>query len=152
VLFFRRSKTASAEPAPNVSAFLTGLAAFAKRVERGAHAFVDDAGVCRGFVQFIICSDRKISIHRIWTLRPGEGNGSKMLQTLCELADLHEVELTLKALPIGRKPYPRSRDQLCDWYKRYGFEGTHKKLLRKPRPMTMLKAAIPREISSDAAS
>ena len=54
------------------------------------------------------------------------------LRTLCDLADQHGVELQLKALPIGRKPHPMTREQLKTWYERHGFQGPGWKLMRKP--------------------
>jgi hypothetical protein len=83
-------------------------------------------------VQFIIRSSRKVEIHRLWTLEPGRGNGKAMLKAMCDLADQHRVEIALKVLPIGRKPYPMSREQLRAWYRKYGFEGDGWKLLRRP--------------------
>jgi hypothetical protein len=54
-----------------------------------------------------------------------------MLRTLCDLADRHEVEIKLKVLPFGHKPYALSRPQLKTWYERHGFQGTGWRLLRK---------------------
>ena len=78
----------------------------------------------------------------LWTLHPGKGNGSLMLRTVCRLADRHGIELVLKTLPFGRKPYPLSREQLLLWYKRHGFEPWGRKLIRRPRtPATSLVPA-----------
>src|ERR1700722_5160183 len=102
--------------------FLNDLKTIAPAADGGAYAFVDADGHCRGWVQFIIRSDRVVEIHRLWTLPPGKGNGSMMLRAVCELADRHGIEIVLRSLPFGRKPYPLSREQLQVWYKRYGFE------------------------------
>jgi hypothetical protein len=121
-------------PVSNVANFLHELATIAPPAGQGSYAFLDEAGQSRGFAQFIIESDRAVTIHRLWTLRPNDGNGSAMLRKLCELADRHGVQIFLKALPFGRKPYPRSRDQLQQWYERHGFVGTRKKMIRVPQP------------------
>jgi hypothetical protein len=51
------------------------------------------------------------------------------------LADEHGVELVLKTLPFGRKPYPLLPEHLKSWYERYGFTGTSKKMIRLPQPL-----------------
>jgi hypothetical protein len=117
---------------PNVATFLAALQMIAPAVGRGSYAFNKSVGGCHGYVQFIPRSSRTIEIHRLWTHDPGRGNGTLMLKWLCELADQHRVEIKLKVLPIGRKPYPMSREQLRDWYRRHGFEGEAWKLSRKP--------------------
>ena len=74
----------------------------------------------------------RLNIHRIWTQEFGRRNGSMMLRTLCELADRHGVEMRLKVVPFGRKPYPLSRLQLKNWYERHGFQGEGWKMWRAP--------------------
>jgi len=116
----------------NVHDFLMALATIAPPAGRGDYAFRKPEGGAHGYVQFIHHSTRELIIHRLWTLQPGQGSGSHILRILCELVDEHGVELRLKTLPFGRKPHPMSRDQLVKWYQRHGFEGTHKKMTRKP--------------------
>jgi len=117
----------------NVHDFLGELKTIAQPAGRGDYTFPKVEGGLHGSVQFIFDSPRTVTIHRFWTLQPGQGSGSQMLRTLCELADRHGVELRLKAIPIGRKPYPMTRDQLFAWYQRHGFEGTRRKMIRMPR-------------------
>ena len=122
------------EPAArNVADFLAALSMVAPPAGRGDYAFANAEGRSCGIVQFLICSDRELIIHRLWSRQPGRGSGSMMLRTLCKLADQHEVALTLKALPFGCKPYPMSGDALLAWYRRHGFDGTRKKMTRRPR-------------------
>jgi len=116
-----------------VSGFASDLALIARPAGGGAHAFLGEDGSCRGFVQIIWDSASEMVIHRLWTLSPGAGNGSMMLRAICELADRHGIAIKLKALPFGRKPYPMDRDRLVIWYQRHGFEGTRRKMIRKPR-------------------
>ncbi len=113
--------------------FLNDLNAIAPAAGGGSYAFVAPDHSCRGWVQFIVRSDRTVEIHRLWTLHPGKGNGSMMLRTVCELADRHGIEMVLRTLPFGRKPYPLSRQQLLLWYKRHGFEEWGRKMIRRPR-------------------
>jgi hypothetical protein len=112
--------------------FYRDFVAIAPAVGRGDHAFRPDGKEVLGFIQIIPGKGRRIQIHRFWTREHGKGHGRVMLKALCELADKHGVELQLKALPIGRKPFPMTRDQLYDWYKRYGFEGKRGNMVRPP--------------------
>jgi GNAT superfamily N-acetyltransferase len=115
--------------------FIGSLSSVAPPAGEGAYAFMDAEIGCRGWVQLIIRSDRRVEVHRLWTLKPGQNNGSMMLQTICDLADRHGIEIILKPLPFGRKPYPRTREQLMAWYERYGFAGNRRKMIRQPRAL-----------------
>jgi hypothetical protein len=112
--------------------FLAYLAQAAPPIGQATHAFPKPDGGSHGYVQFIIDSDRELTIHRFWSCHPGQGSGSVMLRILCSLADQHGIQMNLKVIPFGKKPYPLSRDQLVEWYRRYGFEGTRKKMTRMP--------------------
>jgi hypothetical protein len=116
-----------------LSDFLTDLTEMAPLMGAGTYAFSDGVGERTGFVQLIPRGAREVTVHRIWTFAPRCGHGSAMLKSLCGLADRHGVVLKLKALPLGGKPYPFSRDQLADWYRRHGFAGKRRKLVREPR-------------------
>jgi hypothetical protein len=116
-----------------LSDFLTDLTQTAPLLGPGTYAFSDSLGGRTGFVQLIPRGACEVIVHRIWTFAPRCGHGSTMLKTLCTLADRHGITLKLKALPLGAKPYPFSRDQLVDWYQRHGFAGKHRNLVRQPR-------------------
>jgi hypothetical protein len=94
------------------------------------HAFDDPEMGLIGYIQ-LHRAGGTITIHRIWTVFPKRGYGSKMLRQVCELADRHQVFIKLKIAPLGRKPYPLSAVQLREWYHRHGFRG-EKKLIRSP--------------------
>ncbi|MGA3067047.1 MAG: hypothetical protein ABSF29_09390 [Tepidisphaeraceae bacterium] len=126
---------------PNVGNFFAGLAAVAPSVGQGCHAFPGTDGHCRGWVQFIVESGRQVTIHRLWTLQPGVGNGKHILRSVCEMADRHQVDLVLKTLPFGRKPYPLEKHDLKSWYERYGFVADKKKMIRVPRAILTGAAA-----------
>lgn len=114
--------------------FLSELSRISRRVNHATFAFLHADGSERGFVQFIMHPSKGLYLHRLWVLRAGLGSGSTMLQAVCDLADRHGVEISLKATPFGEKPYPMSRRQLVDWYRRHGFEGSRWSLARKPKP------------------
>ena len=116
-----------------MEAFYIEFLTLVRAADRGSYVFMNPDGSYRGFVQLLWGRGRRITIHRLWSLQHGKGHGSMMLGSLCDLADRHGVEIVLKALPIGRKPYPMSRDQLFEWYRRHGFEGTRRKMIRKPK-------------------
>jgi GNAT superfamily N-acetyltransferase len=122
--------------------FINDLKIIAPAVGEGSYAFVAPDGSCRGWVQFIIRSDRAVEIHRLWTLQPGKGNGSIMLRAVCDLADRHGIEMVLRTLPFGRKPYPLSREQLQLWYQRHGFEVWGRKMVRRPRVCSGALASV----------
>jgi hypothetical protein len=113
--------------------FIADLISVAPATGQGYYAFVGTDGEADGFVQIIPWVNRRVTIYRLWTRRPGQGNGAKMLRALCDVADRHGVELELKPLPFGRKPYPMSRDQLLSWYERHGFRGNRRKMIRLPQ-------------------
>jgi GNAT superfamily N-acetyltransferase len=118
---------------PIANDFIANLVEIAPQTGHGTYAFRDDIGEVAGFIQLIPESQNLLRIHRIWSLHPRHGHGSRMLNQLCELADQHGITLKLKALPLGAKPYPFSRDELIDWYKRHGFTGRRSRLIREPQ-------------------
>ena len=116
-----------------MATFVQDLESVTRPAENGHRAFVDMDGTYLGFIQILFEPGRRITLHRVWSLQAGKGHGTRMLQTLCDLADRHDVEIQLRPLPIGRKPYPKSREQLIAWYRRFGFEVVGRKMVRQPR-------------------
>jgi hypothetical protein len=114
----------------NTEAFFAELNSITHRAGAITHAFSDPQDGLIGYVQ-LHRACRSITIHRIWTIIPKRGYGSKMLRQMCQLADRHRVLIKLKIAPLGRKPYPMSADQLREWYHRHGFRG-EQKLVRVP--------------------
>jgi hypothetical protein len=111
-------------------AFFAELKEITRQTGEITHAFSDpDCGLI-GYIQ-LHRAGGSITIHRIWTVFPKRGHGSKMLTQICELADRHQVFIKLKIAPLGAKPYPMSSPQLREWYHRHGFRG-QKKLIRTP--------------------
>lgn len=127
----------SARPVGNVDGLLADLLTITRQTEPMIYAFMDDAGATRGFVQIYRPGRGQILIQRLWTVVHRQGHGSHILRTLCELADRHGVRMRLKAQPIGPQPLPMSVQALREWYHRYGFVGTAKRMWREPSARTM---------------
>jgi len=58
----------------------------------------------------------------------GNGNASDALETLCDLADEHQVTLFLEVEASGKM----DDDAVADWYWRYGFRGDLTEMIREP--------------------
>lgn len=61
-------------------------------------------------------------------LKKGEGEASKALKWVCDLADKHKVDIELIVKPIpnaGAKGKNLTKAQLTSWYQRHGFEKSH---------------------------
>jgi hypothetical protein len=113
--------------------FMHELGVLAPPSGRGDYVFRDPSGDRLGFAQLTVTYSDAVTLHRIWTDRPGRGSGTAILRALCELADRNRIGIILKPLPFGQQPYPMSREQLVGWYRTHGFEGTHRRMARMPR-------------------
>jgi hypothetical protein len=73
-----------------------------------------------------------VYIYHLGAFESQHGNGSLMLQELCEQADKFNVFLKVSpiALPNGKDP-SMATEQLIEWYHKFGFRGSSG-LLRKP--------------------
>lgn len=110
---------------------------------RGAEAFIFDwLAAAPGFevlVELKAEDDGSITIERLqtWPMdRRGKGEASRALQTLCQLADLHQVRLCGYAEPYTKRAEDAIRLRL--WLARYGFapatgEPDDLQLYRPPR-------------------
>jgi len=112
--------------------FLNELKLLGRQISETTFVFNEADELRRGYVQIDRFADGVASVHRIWANSPGHGVGSQLLRTLCELADRHRVQIALRAVPFGAKPYPMTQADLDAWYRRHGFEGG-RKLIRQPR-------------------
>jgi hypothetical protein len=128
-------------PRGDLDAFFAALSLLADPVENLSFRFGDSHDP-DGFVQRWGSADHWLQIHRIWARYPNRGDGTRMLQTVCDLADEHDIGIRLKVIPIGRKPYPLPREQLKAWYERFGFAGQRWNLQRLPRVREIAAAAI----------
>jgi hypothetical protein len=122
--------TVQAADSARTDAFFAELAETTGKLGSITHSFADEQKKIIGYVQLHRIPDAVI-LHRIWTLVPRQGHGSIMLNHLCNLADRHAVQLQLKVIPLGTRPYPLSAEQLRAWYCRHGFKGG-KTLIREP--------------------
>ena len=130
------SQASKNRPAPPdcVEAFMEDLRRVAAQASPTTFSFAGENGIPCGYVQLYRPCSGRLLMHRLWTVTRGVGAGSRILQTLCDLADLHGVEIVLRPLPFGAEPFPLSAGQLRDWYHRHGFAGSDKNMLRNPRP------------------
>lgn len=75
----------------------------------------------------------------------GLGFGSRMLDTICRIADQHGVALYIEIVPTGRL----SEEDLSGWYEKRGFESLESQVYaqeghameRSPRPVPDLAPA-----------
>lgn len=75
----------------------------------------------------------------------GHGFGSRMLDTICKIADQHSVALYIEIAPAGRM----SEEDLMKWYEKRGFESLESQIYareghameRSPRPVPDLAPA-----------
>ncbi len=135
-----RSEAEATSTLSPVDAFMEDLLHHARSVGPTRYQFDDENGKEAGFVQIYRPFEGRILIHRLWSVSLEPGTGTRMLQTLCDLADLHGIEITLRPLPFGPKPYRRSVEELFHWYSRYGFAGNVKKMVRVPQPAVLVGA------------
>ena len=113
-------------------AFELAMEGIARKVDPQTYLFDGDATDRHGYVQLGHSTDSRVLIHRLWARVPGGGTGSRILRAVCAIADEARVELSLKPLPFGVKPYPISKVELATWYGRHGFSGS-RFLVRRPR-------------------
>jgi hypothetical protein len=75
---------------------------------------------------------RTVYIYHLGAFEPRNGNGTRILQELCDQADKFGVALKASAIvtPNG-KDDDMTTDQLEKWYRKFGFKGDAG-LLRKP--------------------
>lgn len=65
-----------------------------------------------------------VQIYHVNAFKPKCGDGTRIVQELCDQADLHEVRLTLMSQPRWvNDEYPLENDELRQWYGLFGFEG-----------------------------
>jgi len=75
---------------------------------------------------------RIVYIYHLGAFKSQCGNGSYILQELCDQADNFNVSLKVSpiAMPNGKTPL-MATDHLIGWYKKFGFKGSSG-LLRNP--------------------
>ena len=68
--------------------------------------------------------ERKVYIYHLGAFKTGCGDGSVILQELCDQADKFKVLLTVSpiVMPNGEDSLMNT-NQLIEWYKKYGFRG-----------------------------
>ncbi len=92
-------------------------------------------------------SDRCVRIKKLqsWPKdKSGNGEASKALDTLCQLADVHGIALCGNAMPYAKQPEDAIRLRL--WLARFGFEPSEEpqvqaELFRPPKQSISVGAA-----------
>lgn len=86
-----------------------------------------------GSKAWLIPCDKSIHLEMITTTEADRGNGdaSRLLKRVCELADSAGVTLSLMAKP---KDYVigLNQSELVAWYGRHGFKGDWNRMTRRP--------------------
>ncbi len=90
--------------------------------------FEDTVGKSIGIVALGVYPHENVShvhVYHIGSFKSNRGNGSQILQQLCDQADKYQVILSLSPIfmPNG-KHEPISTEQLRSWYGRFGFRGS----------------------------
>lgn len=76
--------------------------------------------------------DGKIHISWIQALDPRKGQGGKFMSWICDLADKHQVAMSLAPEPRGDHAMPKSK--LISFYSKYGFKKSKYQLMyREPK-------------------
>jgi hypothetical protein len=71
-----------------------------------------------------LAAPTEVDIYHISTFRPGTGQGSEILSSLCSAADRYGVRLCLQALTQDNGGQNMTDAVLALWYEKYGFCGT----------------------------
>lgn len=89
--------------------------------------------------------DRTVDLISIRALRREQGNGSKAMTLLCDLADKYGVVLTLSPAADSDE-----LERLVDWYHGFGFDGGYNRMKRRPTNNLVENAqATGREVSGE---
>ena len=87
--------------------------------------------------------DEVVTLSRIYSENPGNGEASRALKAFLDCADKHGVGVVGDAVPFspGQRETDLTPEQLKDWYKRHGFVCAGRQLglgayfmARDPRP------------------
>lgn len=71
-----------------------------------------------------------ISIKYIASAMKKQGNGTKVMNLLCEAADAIGIDLSLYPKPLGSDADRLRKAELVKWYKKFGFKTINGKMRR----------------------
>ena len=66
--------------------------------------------------------DGALHISDVMAIEGRQGGGTEAMNLLCQLADKHNVKITLTAKAYTNDPAHMSTPQLKKWYERFGFQ------------------------------
>lgn len=104
-----------------------------------------------GYVR-LASAPRRPSTHVIFRelyinpLSRGRGLGTRVLRTLCRAADATGVTLRLMVKPFGFGQL-LDREELADWYARFGFADSVSKRGHMVRPPVRIPRVFPRKVA-----
>lgn len=96
--------------------------------------FVDDDDVSIGIIALdsLMGDIQVVHIYHIGSFVHKQGDGSRMMDALCRVADDYQVTLSLSPVYLDNgKDTTMGDDDMIGWYRRFGFEGEGQ-LLRTP--------------------
>jgi len=70
-----------------------------------------------------ISDPTEVDVYHISAFKPGKGQGSEIMNFLCNAADEFEVRLSLQAEVQFSGRRTLSSTDLISWYRKYGFKG-----------------------------
>ena len=73
----------------------------------------------------------RVRINFIGSISPKQGDGTRLMNRLIELADRMNIKLALSPDMVGEEGIKDIR-KLIGWYKRFGFEGGLDRMIRIP--------------------
>lgn len=112
---------------------------FNQHTERGCRNTVGRifAKSVRLHISHVNSSEMRIHLIESLPKHEGKGKGSEALSWLCEMADAHQIELSLRACPQYRN-FGLNLVDLVQWYRRHGFVllGSEYEMKRYPNGST----------------
>lgn len=75
--------------------------------------------------------NKGVHIYHLGAFLPQQGSGSAILKELCRQADIHNIILSVSAIPMRTDDTSIENTQLNHWYGSFGFSGEGR-LLRYP--------------------
>lgn len=86
------------------------------------HPFDNKKRILHGVAVHLSREGNTVHIHDLQSASPDSGHGTKALKHLTNLADKHNVKLTLHAKAYSKRPeHIQSTITLQKWYKKHGF-------------------------------
>jgi GNAT superfamily N-acetyltransferase len=66
--------------------------------------------------------DKRLWFSSLHSLDKGQGNATKVMQKIVDIADKYGVTIALDPIPYGKDPNKLTYNQLVKFYKKFGFK------------------------------